>query len=305
MYKDYFQEKRRGKDMLNRLPLKFSYSLFAIVLLFSACKSVKQTKDKCRGDEESCDGNKVSICLDGSWTIWQDCSSSNMICEMISGSAQCMESGADVNTEVDVDTEVDSAVDDSKIDTDLEKVVGEPTESICNCVGKIFESKSGFDWIRDSCVANIDESCLSCLDEKVGGRDCAALVPAATALAMVECADRCPQSVTTMTDENQCLETVINLNLPGVGKTVEKFAECVCSNCLSSVQKCFSNQICPATLACLTTPIGTCVDSECEQETLCGKVYEIIFFLDEEEIYQIDDVNNCVAGRYNCYDYLS
>jgi hypothetical protein len=215
-----------------------------------------------------------------------------MTCQMNSGSAQCMESGGNA------DTENESAVDDSDIGTDVEKVVSEPTASICNCVGKIFWSKSAIDWMRDSCVANVDESCLSCLDEKVGAGDCAELVPAATALAMVECADRCPQSVTTMTDKNQCLDTILlsASKFPGPEETKEQFAECFCSECFSSIQKCLSNQSCAAAWACLATAKGA-------QEMLCIELFGIFSSL-EEESAELTDVTECIATSPNCFAYM-
>jgi hypothetical protein len=203
---------------------------------------------------------------------------------------------------------------DTDVDTDSGKVVSETSTNICNCVSRLFNSESGISWMKDKCIDNIHEDCLSCYDQEIGGRNCSDLDFEEIATAMAECVDHCPEPITAPSNREQCLDLFLNSVMETVGteENIDLFADCVCEKCFDSLQDCLSNQRCAASVACIITQPGTSIEGfitqtgtgiEGESESAfkdCQRVITMNSLAADDSLAKISAFAGCINFTQNC-----
>ncbi len=105
----------------------------AVLGVFSGCSASEnsraggdvQADDDCADGTYRCNGDVADKCVDGIWSVWDDCASKSRDCLMIKGEPSCVEGGGDADSDTDGDADSDNG---SNSDTDSESLSGFDTD---------------------------------------------------------------------------------------------------------------------------------------------------------------------------------
>jgi hypothetical protein len=198
------------------------------------------------------------------------------------------------DSETDGTDVTDADVADSTDDTDVPEATDFQKDNICGCLHKAVDNSQSVEWIKQSCVDSISDRCVACVVDETGGNLCEELRAKEIGMAMLQCAGKCPNVITTPDEVAKCEDIIdlypVDLFLYSLDLK-DHYGHCMCTNCLDDFSQCIVNASCILVLSCFM----------CEK---CHKIWfcpDLIKRIPASAIKLAEKVGECAMEHDSCF----